>query len=163
MSIARISSASLMERSTNKFRLSSRELFNNYFLESLSDDQKGWDYLEQFDFVAESLFLALVTVPNGLDEIVYGRPQPQILVKTSSEVGAPLILNREIDSGYWDYPVTYSVPNAVFTFVRFFDWNQMSYKDNRFVQVVVRDWPGNTELVGKHALLETHYVTYEKA
>ena len=163
MSVARISSASLMDRSINKFRLSSRELFNTYFLENLSGDQKDSDYLEHFDFVEESLFLALVAMPNGLNKIVYGRPQPQILVKTSSEVGAPLMLNREIDGGYWDYPIAYSVPNVVFTFVRFFDWDQANYKDNRFVQVIVEEWPGNTELIGKHALLETHYVTYEKA
>jgi hypothetical protein len=92
-----------MDRSLNKFRLASRELFNSYFLERLSNDTAGWEYLEYFDIVVENLFLALVTVPNKLSEVTYGQPQPEIVVKPNGNSGAPLMLNRDVDSGYWDH------------------------------------------------------------
>lgn len=152
-----------MNRSINKFRLASRELFNTYFLDALSEDQTGWEYLEHFDFVQESLFAALVSVPNGLGQVVYGSPQPEILVKVASATGAPILLNREIDSGYWDDPIDCASPSAIFMFVNFFDWDQRSYKDNRYARVIVLAWPENAQLIGKHALIETHYIAYEKA
>jgi hypothetical protein len=72
------------------------------------------------------------------------------------------MLNRDVDSGYWDHPISISAPDTVFTFVEFFDWDQTSYKDNRYVRAIVRDWPSHPELIGKHALIETHYAIYEK-
>jgi hypothetical protein len=55
------------------------------------------------------------------------------------------------------------MPDCAFTFVKFFDWDQKSYKDNRYVRVIVKDWHENQTLIGKHALIETHYVSYSKA
>lgn len=72
------------------------------------------------------------------------------------------MLNREIDSGYWDHDVDVAMPDCVFTFLCFFDWDQRTYKDNRYVKVIVREWPGNQRLVGKQALIETHDVSYSK-
>jgi len=153
-----------MDKLVNKFRLASRELFNNYFLEDflVSDD---WEFFEHFTLIEEQLFLALVTTQSGISEVTYGFPQPGILVnpKRESLCGIPIMLNREIDSGYWDHPIDLATPDCAFTFVRFFDWDQKSYKDNRYVRVIVRDWPENPTLVGKHALIETHYVYYDKA
>jgi len=153
-----------MDKLVNKFRLASRELFNNYFLEELLVNE-DWNFYEHFTLIEEQLFLALVTTQSGIAEITYGFPQPEILVTPRSEsiCGIPIMLNREIDSGYWDHSITVASPSCVFTFMKFFDWDQKSYQDNRYVRVIVRDWPENPSLVGKHALIETHYVSYKKA
>jgi hypothetical protein len=151
-----------MDRSINKFRLASREIFNTYFRDSSSEYEAEWEYFENIQFIEESLFKALVVVPNKIVDVVYGRPQIEILVKSAIETSIPLMLNREVDCGYWDHPVTVAVPNASFTFVKFFDWDQMGYMDNRYARVIVREWPERQDLIGKHALIETQYITYEK-
>ena len=153
-----------MDKLLNKFRLASRELFNNYFLEEFIVNE-DWDFYEHFTLIEEHLFLALVTTKSRILEVTYGLPQPEILVKPKPEsvCGVPIMLNREIDSGYWDYPVDLAIPDCLFTFVKFFDWDQKSYQDNRYVRVIVKDWPENPTLNGKHALIETHYVSYCKA
>lgn len=60
-------------------------------------------------------------------------------------------------------PVAHQDLRDLFTFVSFFDWDQKSYQDNRYVRAIVKDWPENQNLVGKHALIETQYVSYQKA
>jgi hypothetical protein len=152
-----------MDKSINKFRLASREIFNTYFREYVAEYETEWEYFESIQFIEESLFKALVTVPNKIADVVYGMPQIEILVKSVLGSSIPLMLNREVDCGYWDHPVDVTVPNTCFTFVKFFDWDQRGYMDNRFARVIVREWPDREDLLGKHALIETQYITYEKA
>lgn len=153
-----------MDKLVNEFRLVSRELFNNHFLEEILASE-DWDFHEQFTLIEEQLFFALVTMRSEISKITYGLPQPDILVSSRFEkvCGIPIMLNREIDSGYWDHPVKQADPDCVFTFVRFFDWDQRSYQDSRYVRVIVKDWPANPALVGKHALIETDSISYGKA
>jgi hypothetical protein len=126
---------------------------------------EDWELYEHFTTIEENLFLALVSKTTGISSVTYGYIQPEILVKPRPETryGIPIMLNREIDSGYWDHPINLATSDCLFTFVSFFDWDQKSYKDNRYVRVVVKDWPENLSLVGKHALIETQYVLYNKA
>lgn len=153
-----------MDRLVNKFRVASRELFNNHFLETFLENE-DWAFHEHFTLIEEHLFLALVTSISGISEVTYGRVQPEILVTSKPEAahGIPIMLNREIDSGYWDHPIDVAIPGCIFLFVSFFDWDEMSYKDNRYVRAIVRAWPENPALIGKHALIETHHVSYSKA
>jgi hypothetical protein len=147
----------------NKFRIASRELFNNYFLEHLQvNDDVEFD--EHFSFVEEHLFRALVTLRAGIPDVTYGCVQPSIVVSANSQnvCGIPIMLNRDIDSGYWDHDIDTAMPGCTFTFLHFFDWDEKSYRDNRYVRAVIREWPGNASLVGKHALIETQYVSYSK-
>ena len=149
----------------NKFRIASRELFNHYFLDDIIRDD-DWDLYEQFTILEEQLFVALVTSRIDIPEIVYGcYPQLKIHVvpQSGSKCGIPIMLNRQIDSGYWDSPISTAPENTIFTFLSFFDWDQKSIKDNRYVRAIVLDWPGNEELIGKHALIETQYVNYKMA
>lgn len=153
-----------MDAFINEFRLASRELFNNFFLKPFLVNE-DWALYEHFDLIEAQLFSALVTSRVGIPEVRYGEVQPDVLVFATSPslYGIPIMLNREIDSGYWDHDVDTAVPGCLFSFLSFFDWDQKSYKDNRYVRVVVREWPENPSLVGKHALIETHYVSYGKA
>jgi len=153
-----------MDEFMNAFRLASRELFNNYFLKAYLADEDE-EFFEQFQIIEEHLFAALVSTRAEIAQTRYGAPQEDIVVvaQLDSKWGIPIMLNRDTDSGYWDHDIDKTVPGCTFTFMRFFDWDQRSYADNRYVRVIVREWPGNDSLVGKQALIETHYVTYRKA
>jgi len=47
--------------------------------------------------------------------------------------------------------------------VTFFDWDSLDLVDWRYVRGIVREWPSHPEMVGKHALIETIYVHFERA
>jgi hypothetical protein len=153
-----------IDKLINKFRLASRELFNNYFLETFLENE-DWDFYELFYGMEEQLFFALVASRIGINGGTYGQPQQEILAIPDPKCtsGIPIMLNREIDSGYWDHPTNMAIPACKFTFVSFFDWDQKSYKDNRYLKIIVKDWPENPSLIGKYALIETQYLSYIKA
>jgi hypothetical protein len=148
----------------NRFRLASRELFNNYFrIEDASGngtDSEAWSALERFIEVETVLFENMVLEPLEIGGPAYGNCNPRIRVCLRSGDFAPIMLNREVDSGYWDHPLQEVTSDAVLKFVRFFDWDQLHYCDYRYVRVVVVDWPSHPVAVGKHALIETQYARY---
>jgi hypothetical protein len=147
----------------NQFRLASRELFNHYFLISPASDD-AWGSLERFREVQEVLFRKIVTEPALLTPIPYGDAQPEISVELRDGVNvAPIMINRDIDSGYWDYPLSEVTRGAELFFVSFFDWDQLNYRDNQYVRVQVSGWIEHQELSGKHALIESQYVHFAKA
>jgi hypothetical protein len=148
----------------NRFRLASRALFNGFFhvLDPRSDSVQAWLLEERFSSVEEVLFRKLVGEAASLPDIRYGDLQPAIHVTLRDGGMAPIMLNREIDSGHWDYPVMRVTDDARLQFVRFFDWDQLDYRDNQYVRVKVDHWPSHADAVGKHGLIETQYVKFVK-
>jgi hypothetical protein len=148
----------------SRFRLATRELFNNYFRVEDPYNNDGWLMEERFSAVQAILFQKLVTEPASLQSITYGNVQPGILVELKQGIqAAPGMLNREINSGYWDHPVTEVTRDSRLLFLSFFDWDQLDYRDNRYVRVQIADWSRFPETVGKHALIETRHVIFAKA
>ena len=145
-----------------QFRLASRELFNNYFHTGDHDDA-AWAAQERFTTLEEHLFTAMVTTPADLPRCTYGFLQPEISVVLARGRFAPWLLNRELDSGYWDHPQSEVTDDAVLSFITFFDWDAVDFIDNRYVRVLVKAWPSHPELTGKHALIETIYVRFAHA
>lgn len=155
---------SAVNQAIEAFRLASRGLFNDYFrVPNEPYENNGWSLLERFAEVEDALFKNMVGA--GFQEALapYGRPQQFISVTLRAVDFAPIMLNRERDSGYWDHPVTEVTKDAQMTFVRFFDWDQLAVRDNRYVEVVVAAWPSKPDLVGKHGLIETQYTAYSEA
>jgi hypothetical protein len=72
------------------------------------------------------------------------------------------MLNREFSSGYWDYPLKEVTEEARLIFIRFFDWDQLAYRDNRYVLVQVQSWSAHPETVGKQGLIESQYVLFDE-
>jgi hypothetical protein len=70
------------------------------------------------------------------------------------------MLNREVNSGYWDFPIREVTRDARLLFFRFFDWDVLAYRDNRYVLVQIDSWPSHPEAVGKQALVEARYVHF---
>jgi len=143
----------------NQFRVASRELFNNYFrVDDPYKNDQAWPMEERFREVEDLLFQKLVAEPAGLPPIGYGVFNPHIRVELPHAEFAPIMLNRQVDSGYWDHPLREVTREAKLAFISYFDWDQLNYRDHRYVRVQVLEWLTQPAVVGKHALIETHYV-----
>ena len=148
-----------LHEAMTRFRLASRELFNNCLRTGGRDDE-AWKAQERFTLVEGPLFDALVALPAGLPCKRYGVPQDGISLVPSYGQSGPWMLNRDTDSGYWDHPQSRFTADARLWFVEFFDGDLLDFIDRRYVRAVVADWPGHPELVGKHALIETIHVRF---
>lgn len=147
----------------NSFRIAGRELFNNYFRLDAPWDRanEAWTIEERFRTIEKVLFQKLVTEPAGLVGVSYGALQPGITVELRSDF-APAMVNRQIDSGYWDHPITEITREARLLFIRLFDWDQLDYRDNQYVRVKIDEWHAHPEVAGKHALLECRHIKFGK-
>ncbi len=145
-----------------QFRLASRELFNHFFHIVNPYENNGWIVTERFAIVEEILFQKLVTEPASLPSMRYGDIQTDIMVELNGCEFAPTMFNRDVDSGYWDYPLTETDKEAELVFISFFDWDMLDYRDNQYVRVLVQAWPGRSDIVGKHGLIESQYVRFTK-
>jgi hypothetical protein len=83
-----------------------------------------------------------------------------IIVKLPHEFSAPFLLNREVQSGYWDDPIKEFSNQAHLNFVSFFNWGQLDDRDNGLVLVEVAKWDEQPHTVGKRALVERVYVVF---
>lgn len=158
----------------NKFRIAGRELFNNHFRVA-PGTPNAWDLEESFGTIEQLLFEKLVLEPLSLPNVHLGyryEAYPDIRVQLTANASpdgenghngtpiGPILLNREIDSGYWDHPLYEFSNEATLLFICFFDWDQLGYRDNRYVRVLVSDWPSHPEVIGKEALVESYLVEY---
>ena len=127
-----------------------------------SEGGEAWDLEMRFSHVEEVLFDKMVCEPVNLTHVPYGNLQPEMVVELVSD-HCPIMLNREIDSGYWDFPLREVTRDARLCFIRFFDWDNLDYRDNRYVRVPVNDWPAQPEAIGKHALIQSLDVQFVPA
>ncbi len=166
-----------LHQSMSRFRLASRELFNHYFSVPYPPGEPHYEYYDGFREVERVLFTMLVlepcSVPLASSDYSYGldaHPGIRVrlpianandnLVGVDEPMVAPLMLNREINSGYWDYPLDRFTNEATLLYVAYFDWDSMHSRDNAYVRVQVQDWPSHPEAIGKHGLVESHLVRY---
>jgi hypothetical protein len=151
-----------LDDSMKSFRLASRELFNRFFLVDEPYENDGWALEDRFSQVEAVLFEQLVVVPHDLLGPTYGNHHPAIRVALRPDF-VPVMINREIDSGYWDHPVRELTRDAELSFVRFFDWDLLAVRDNAYVRVNIDDWPSQPGAVGKHALVAAPSVVFRRA
>jgi len=161
-----------LHQSISRFRVASRELFNNYFRTPLGSSN-DFQLEEAFAAVEQLLFEKLVlepwTIPNVTNGYKFG-PYPSIRVQVRMPKGAtdevqqfrsaPMKINRQIYSGYWDHPLNVVTNEATLLFICFFDFDQLSYRDNRYVRVMITEWKSHPAVVGKEALIESSLVEY---
>jgi hypothetical protein len=145
----------------SRFRLCSRELFNQFFHGRDAFDEDAWIQQSRYAEVEALLFEKLVIEPAKLSVVSYGALHPQIGVELRSSV-APIMINREIetDSGYWDYHVREMTSDAQLGFRSFFDSDQLDYRDHRYAMVRILAWPSRQDAVSRYALIETQYVRF---
>ena len=153
-----------LDSSVQSFRRASRALFNAYFRPQPAEFEQAWAWEERFSIVEAELFAQMIDTSNELGLKRYGEPQDHISVMLRQPADfAPIMVNRDVDSGYWDHPLREFTREVELRFVRFFDWDLVAVRDNQYVRVVIKDWPGHPESVGKHALVEAQYATYGEA
>ena len=151
-----------LDELVSRFRVAGRELFNHWFRVPDPYDRDGWLLEERFSEIEALLFQKLVTEPGGLPDTRYGEPNAQIRLRLVSD-RAPIMVNRDVDSGYWDHPIDLVTPDAELIFLRFFDWDQLAFRNNQYARVIVRSWPSHPEVSGKHALIDSQYVKFVEA
>jgi hypothetical protein len=154
----------LLDDCMDRFITASRGLFNAYFRDAdpWAEPHHAWDRRDLYETVERPMFRALVTVPCTLAEIPYGRVQTEISVCARGDSELPIMLNREINSGYWDYPLKMVTTGTRLQFLSFFDWSGIDRKDHRYVRAIVASSSDSSEIAGKHCLIETHYVRFER-
>jgi hypothetical protein len=109
------------------------------------------------------LFDQLVAAQVSLALGSYGTHQPDILVILRGVDFAPVMINREVDTGYWDNPTVEITKDAQLSFVRFFDWDVLAVRDYQYVRVRIDAWSAHPEVIGKHALMEARSVVFDQA
>jgi hypothetical protein len=153
-----------IDESISQFRLASRGPFNTYFrIADPYNDDDGWALAERFSQVESVLFDQFVAAPNSLPLGSYGTHQPYILVILRGLDFAPIMINREVDTGYWDHPIVEITKDAQLSFVRFFDWDVLAVRDYQYVRIRIDAWPVLPEIIGKHALIEARSVAFDQA
>ncbi len=104
----------------NQFRVASRELFNYFFRvpNPYAPESNGWVLEERFREVENILFQKLVTEPACLMSVEYGYVQSEIGVELRLCEFSPIMINREMNSGYWDYPTKEVTKDVKLAFLR---------------------------------------------
>ena len=142
-----------------RFRHASRDLWNHYFFPAgagVSGDMRC-----SFDEVQEALFRGLVLHPASLPDAPYGFLNSRILVSVAGDFDAPAMINRDIDSGYWDYPVQRLESGSRIGLCVVLRLERGHFLDHQYVRVQILGH-STRELIGKSALLEVQYVLSQR-
>ncbi|MCK5267814.1 MAG: hypothetical protein KAR07_06590 [Spirochaetes bacterium] len=143
------------------YRLATREIRNKYFSPK-NWDYPEWDVIELYNDVKKELFRSLVLNPLSLKESSEGKENENIEVVVASPF-APIMINREIKSGYWDHPCKEVKENVKMNFIDFFDWDQLGTIDNQYVLVKIKEYKENPDIEGRQALIQSQYIKFTKA
>lgn len=154
----------LLDACMDEFICASRGLFNTYFREASpwEDPHRAWDRRDLYKLVEAPLFRTLVTVRCELPEVPYGSPQVSIGVCGRHDNELPAMINRGIDSGYWDFPLELLPLGVRLHFLSFFDWANIERMDHGYVRAIIDTSNDIPELLGKHCLIKTHDVRFER-
>jgi len=135
-----------------------RHLWNTYFQREAEANQ-DWDHRDEFNAIAAQLFRALVLRKLGResaevrpDHWAPRKPLPflQVVVEPRSEI----MVNREIDGGYWDHPLTViDQGDLELHFVQYFDWADLAFRDFAYYRVRIVGSAKYPDVVGKDALI----------
>jgi hypothetical protein len=149
----------------SSFREAARHLWNTSFWPGAQ-----WDDRDRFDRVCIELFDALVGTTFRIGARLPtacapdAAPMQSVQVLPTPQTGVPILINRSKPScGYWDDPVDQiRSADAQLQFVRFF-FDQLGRRDFKFVEVAICDFASQPHVVGRRALIEFEYVTFEVA
>jgi len=142
-----------------------RHLWNTYF-RSVAEPSQNWDLRDEFDAIARSIFSSLVLRPLDVFDHELApeySADPPVLpgfrIVPAVERGTPIFINRDLPrSGYWDHPVSRVQPDEIeFDLLRFFDFDQLGYRDYRYFEVMVHASTKYPDIIGRAALIEVEH------
>lgn len=146
------------------YRECARHIWNAHVIAG-ADQDVDWDLRDQFEDAIAILFSAIVLRKVGYSDRevkqAYWSPlEPFNFLRVIPNGTAPILINREVASGYWDHPIQkLEESDADMRFVGFFDWNVLEYREFEFIQVVIVSSASHPELAGRHALVKPQYVS----
>lgn len=153
------------------FREVARHIWNTAFYRPDAHREGGvaWDRRDAFSRVITELFTAMVLDPLRVTDQRLGAEWEHAAAPLTcfevnpSATGIPIMINRASPrTGYWDDPVRQIGPgDARMQFVRFFDWDQLGYRDLQYVETLMVDVSAHPELVGRYALIEFSYAALQ--
>ena len=84
---------------------------------------------------------------------------PGFRIVPAVEQGTPIFINRDLPrSGYWDHPVSRVRPDEIeLDLLRFFDFDQLGYRDYRYFEVMVHGSTHYPDIIGRAALIEVEH------
>jgi hypothetical protein len=142
-----------------RHRECSRHLWNTYFWPQAQTDD-DWDLRDQFEDISAQLFTSLVLWPIERESYVFNpaylRPHREVpFLRVIPNGLCSILINREISSGYWDYPIKTVEENDVdMRFIHYFDWWNVGHRDFEFFRVLIVSSIAHPELNGRHALVK---------
>lgn len=156
--------------SFHAYREGVRHLWNMQFLSVMHTVPDKWMLHDIFNDVCASLFAALVLEPlrvavadDALGALPPGRaaaPRPMLQFHVMpSGPRAPIHINRDLPrSGYWDHPPLMLLPGeADLRFVRWFDFDQLGFRDFRYYEVHIVSSSVYADIPGRAALIDCEY------
>jgi hypothetical protein len=108
------------------------------------------------------MVLRAVYIPEP--SVVFGRDAYQFIVAKPRPDPLPVMVQRPSKEGrYWDDPVTSlrALPGLSLHFIDYFDWDELGCLDFQFAWVKIAACSEHQHLVGRHALVDVHYIQME--
>ena len=150
----------------NQYRECVRHLYNTYFLKEVSEGEDiDWDLKDLYNNIASQLFDAVVLYPRDIsnakltpDHIVPKVPLAFLQIMPSDHAAAMVLINREIDSGYWDEKATdQELCDSRMSFLGFFDFDSSGFMEMNYYLVLIESAPNRPDLAGRQALIPVQY------
>jgi hypothetical protein len=142
----------------NGYRECVRHLWNTH-LRANAESSQDWDLRDEFNEVTARLFRMLVLRPLGREEWEFlpdhwAKRQPFPFLHVAVEPTSEILVNRELESGYWDHPLkVVDSRDLELRFLQYFDWWDLGVKDLAFYRVRIVGSTKYASLIGKDALL----------
>ena len=150
----------------SRHRECSRHLWNTYYWPQ-AEAEEDWDLRDQFEDISARLFSSLVLWPLERESFQF-RPanllpyQEVPFIHVVPKGMCIAHVNREIESGYWDHPISELKEGDVdMRFVHYFDWWVLGHREFEFIRVLIISSAEHPELNGRHALVKPLNVKVE--
>lgn len=146
-----------------KHRECSRNIWNSYFWPQ-AEIEGDWDLRDRFEDINVKLFSSLVLWPlerEGQEPTpAYWHPlQPIPFIRVVPNNSCPILINRDVSSGYWDHPIgEVAAADIDMRFIHYFDWASIGYRDFEYAQVLIVASVAHPELNGRHGLVKPLHV-----
>ncbi len=135
-----------------------RHLWNSYFQRDALSGQ-DWDLRDEFNDISLALFRALVLRKIDREDFEvmpdhWAPRTPLPFLRLVIEYSSTILINREMDSGYWDHPLKVVAKGDLdLHYIHLFDWSDLDFRDFAFYRVRIVGSGRYPEVVGKDALI----------
>lgn len=140
-----------------EFRTSCIQLWENCFLKIIDPDRLSRQCLH-YNLIIKRLFHVVILEPNDIyiavDSLFSGLP-PLFAVSSNHVTKENIFVSRDGKGGpYWDCELgPYVLTGLEVVFVEFFDFDEISDRNFRYVKVKIVKFPADHRLVGYLAII----------